>query len=106
MNPGVGRLITTAVGFITMVTGPGVRVASFTETEVGGVQRSLLSCSTFLLATTFAGIRCRTTKEIRIRVAIVAITMDVIDAITATTVRDPAAMGVEMVDVTMNHGVA
>ena len=106
MKHGVGRLITTAVGFITMATGPGVHVAGFTETEVGGVQRLLRSCSTFLLATTFAGIHCRTTKGIRIRVAIVAIMMDATDAITATTVPGPAAMGVEMAGVTMNHGVA
>jgi hypothetical protein len=55
------------------------------------------------LATTFAGIHFRITKEIRIRVAIGAITIDamgVMDAMTATET------DVEVIATTMVHGVA
>ena len=39
MNPGVGRLITMVVGFITTTIGHGVRAVVTTVTAVGGDQR-------------------------------------------------------------------
>jgi hypothetical protein len=60
------------------------------------------------LATTSAGIHCRITKEIRIRVAIVTmVTIGETGAtaeITVTTV--PEEVIVEMTGTTMGHGVA
>ncbi len=54
---GVGRLITTAAGFITTVTGPGVRAACFIAIAVGGVRHWSRFRSTFHSATTSAGTR-------------------------------------------------
>ena len=68
-SPGDGRLITTAVGSITITTGPGRRAANTFASAVGGGPRSWRSTSRS--ATTSAGIRCRTIKGIRIRVTIV-----------------------------------
>jgi hypothetical protein len=105
MNRGVGRLTTTGVGFITTATGHGARAVSFTGIAVGGDRHSSRSCSTFHSATTFAGIRCRITKEIHVRVTIV--TIAVMDAMTVMPVM--TAMIVREVDdtigVTMGHGV-
>src|ERR1043166_9044819 len=57
MSHGDGRLITTAAGFTTMVTGPGVRAANSIDIAVGGVRRWLHSFLTSHLAITSAGIR-------------------------------------------------
>ena len=111
MNRGVGRRITTVVGFITMASGHGVREVSFTGTAVGGVRRSSRSYSTFHSATTFAGIRCRITRGIHVRVT--TVTIAVTDVIIATTVMPVmiATIGRDMGDqvdveigVTMDHG--
>ena len=64
-----GRLITTGVGSITITTGPGRHAANMFAGAVGGGPRWWRSTSRS--ATTSAGIRCRTTKEIHIRVTIV-----------------------------------
>ena len=104
MNRGVGRPITTVVGFITTVSGPGVHAASFTGSAVGGVRHSSHSFSTLTSAMTFAGTRCRITREIRIRVTIVTIAMTAV--ITATIVRDMAGRVDGTIDVMMDHGVA
>jgi len=53
---------------------------------------------------TFAGTRCRITREIRIRVTIVTIAMTAV--ITATIVRDMAGRVDGTIDVMMDHGVA
>lgn len=68
---GAGRLITTADGSITITIGPGHRTAITFANAVGGGPRWWRSYSTSHSATTSAGIRCRTIKEIRIRVTIV-----------------------------------
>ena len=111
-NPGVGRLITMGAGFITTTTGPGVREVSFTRSVAGGARRWLHSCSTFRLATTSAGTRCRITKEIRIRVDTVAITMvvmvvmGVMDVMAVMdAIPEAAAVGGET-GTTMDHGEA
>lgn len=67
---GDGRLITTAVGSITITTGPGHHAAITFASAVGGGPRWWRSTSHS--AMTSAGIPCRTIKEIRIRVTIVA----------------------------------
>jgi hypothetical protein len=58
------------------------------------------------LATTFAGTRCRITKEIRIRVAIVAITMDVMAVMPVTDAMTVLTAAVGETGMTMDHGVA
>jgi hypothetical protein len=63
------------------------------------------SCSTFRSATTFAGIRCRTTREIRIRVTIIAIAMMVV-IIVAIGLDTAVAQADEEIGMTMDHGVA
>ena len=103
MNRGVGRLITTVVGFTTTAIGHGVRAVSFTGIAVGGVRRSSRSCSTFRSATTFAGTRCRITKEIHVRVT--TVTIGAMIVMIATIVRDTAIRVDDETGVTMDHGV-
>jgi hypothetical protein len=71
MNRGAGRLITSAAGFTTTTTGPGLRAATFIRNAVGGGRRWLRSSSTSRSGTTSAGIRCRITSVIRIHVTTV-----------------------------------
>ena len=104
MNRGVGRPITMVVGFTTTASGPGVHVASFTGIGVGGVRRSSHLFSTFTSVMTFAGTRCRTTREIRIRVTTVTIGMTA--ALVVTIGRDTVAPVDGTIDVMMDHGVA
>jgi len=61
-------------------------------------------CSTFRSATTFAGIRCRTTSETRIRVTIITIVMMVV--IIVAIGLDTADEMDEGIGMTMDHGVA
>ena len=103
MNRGVGRLTTTVAGYTTTATGHGVREVSITDIAVGGDRHSSLSCSTFLSATTFAGIRCRITREIRVRVT--TITIVVMIEIIVTIVQDTADEMDDEIGVTMDHGV-
>jgi hypothetical protein len=88
-----------------MVTGHGVRAVSFTGRAVGGVRHSSRLCSTFRSATTFAGTRCRITKEIHVRVT--TVTIDVIIAMLvmiATIGRDILIRVGDEIVVTMDHG--
>jgi hypothetical protein len=73
MNLGAGRLITTAAGYFTTITGHGVRAASFTRSAVGGGPRSSPLSSISRLAITFAGIRWVTTNMIHTRDVIVMV---------------------------------
>ena len=108
MNRGVGRRITTVVGFITTASGPGVHAASFTGTGVGGVRHSSRLFSTLTSVMTFAGIHCRTTREIRIHVTTVTIgMMAVIIAIIVMIVLEDTVGRVDgTIGVRMDHGVA
>jgi hypothetical protein len=92
-SPGDGRLITTAVGSITTTTGPGRRAAITFASAVGGGPRWWRSTSHS--ATTSAGIRCRTIKEIRIRVTI-AVTI-VIDTGIGMVIDETAGGTVDMI---------
>ena len=100
MSHGDGRRITTGVGSIMTITGPGFRAVNTIDAAVGGDPRS--SRSTSHSEMTFAGILSRITIAIRIRATIVT-TIE-----TGTTIRDQAiAAGDEMIDMaTMEHGVA
>ena len=102
MNPGVGRLTTMVVGFITTAIGPGVREVSFTGIAVGGVRHSSHSYSTFHSATTFAGIRCRITREIHVRDIIV--TIAVIIGIIGMIVPGMPDQVDDVTGMTMDHG--
>src|SRR5690348_4352184 len=67
-NRGVGRRITTVVGFSTATVGCGCRAAITTRSAVGGGPRwSRLWVSVFHSATISAGIRCRITSAIHTR---------------------------------------
>ena len=102
MNRGVGRRITMVVGFTTTASGPGVHAASFTGTGVGGVRHSSRLFSTLTSVMTFAGIRCRTTREIRIHVTTVTIT--VMAAIIVTIGRITVGRVDGTIGVMMDHG--
>ena len=78
-SPGDGRLITTAVGSMSITTGPGRRATDTLVTAVGGGPRSWPSTS--LSEATSAGIRCRTIKGIRIHVTIVVTIVIVIEIV-------------------------
>lgn len=82
-SPGDGRLITTAVGSMSITTGPGRRATDTLVTAVGGGPRSWRSTSHS--ETTSAGIRCPTIKGIRIRVTIV-VTIVIVVGIEMVTV--------------------
>src|SRR5437868_10220676 len=71
---GAGRLITTAVGSTSTITGRGVRAAGFITIAVGGDRRSSRLCrSTSRSQTLSAGIRSRITSAIRTRITIVTV---------------------------------
>jgi hypothetical protein len=61
---------------MSITTGPGRRATDTLVTAVGGGPRSWPSTS--LSAATSAGIRCRTTRGIRIRVTIVVIMIEMV----------------------------
>jgi len=100
MNRGDGRRITTDVGSITTTTGPGVRAVSTIDTAVGGAR--LWSRLASLSETTSAGIRCRITSAIHIRVTIVT------TIVTGITIRDRGMVAAdETIDTAMTkHGEA
>jgi hypothetical protein len=104
MNRGVGRRITTVVGFITTAFGRGVHAASFTGTGVGGVRHSSRSFSISRSAMMSVGTPCRITREIHIRVTIITIVM--MAAIIATIVRDMVAQVDGTIGMMTGHGVA
>lgn len=98
-NRGVGRRITTDAGSITTTPGPGCREAISTRSEAGGdLRSSRLSDSIFHLATISAGIRCRTTSAIRIRV-ITGVTIRTTVAADVIIAMDVMRVVDEMVDV-------
>ena len=69
---GVGRRITTVVGFIATMRGRGRRAVGITAIAVGGVRRwSRLYRLTSHSETISAGIRCLTTSAIRTHVTTV-----------------------------------
>ena len=66
MNPGVGRRIITAAGFITTITGHGVPAVNTIGNAVGGVRRWSPSFHWISrLVMRFVGIRSRITTVIR-----------------------------------------